>query len=294
MDWAKIKKTVETLDIVPRAVLIEVTVAEVTLNKDFEFGVEWWFRDVNVDGGVLSGAFRNSLTTYVADDAAKAIGTAVTGGLGMGWVAHAGDIAVLLRALSNKTKVNILSTPTLLATDNQEASITVGGREPVPTGTAIGAAGTSDAVISSIQYEETGVILNVTPHINQGGLVRMDVEHTIRNVDDRNVTVGNNNTAPSFSERNIRTTLLAQNGSTVVIGGIIQNRTTEGKTGVPGFQNLPLLSPLFSTKNNGLSRTELIIAITPHVIDQRENGSTREFLNRLKDLRRKAEGGKTL
>ncbi len=295
MDWAKIKKTVETLDIVPRAVLIEVTVAEVTLTKDFQFGVQWFFRDVDVDSGVLSGASRQTtLTTDVASEAAKAIGTAVVGGLGLGWVANVGDIAVLLQALSTKTKVNILSTPTLLATDNQEASITVGGREPIPTGTAIGAAGTTDAVISSIQYEETGVILNVTPHINAGGLVRMDLEQTIRNVDNRNVTVGNNNTAPSFSERNIKTTLLAQDGSTVVIGGIIQNRATESLGGIPGLKDLPLIAPLFSSKNNGLNRIELIIAITPHVIDQRENGSTREFLNRMRNLQKRARSGRTL
>lgn len=295
MDWAKIKKTVETLDIVPRAVLIEVTVAEITLTKDFQFGVQWFFKDTGVASGEMSGAHRvtNGLPITFADRSARAVGAAVAGGLGLGWISNVGDIGVLLQALSNKTKVNILSTPTLLATDNQEASITVGGREPVPTGTAIGAAGTTDAVISSIQYEETGVILNVTPHINAGGLVRMDLEQTIRNVDNRNVTVGNNNTAPSFSERNIRTTLLAQDGSTVVIGGIIQNRGSDNKTGIPGVQDLPLIAPLFSTKNTTLNRTELIIAITPHVIDQRENVATREFLNRMRDLRKRADRGKT-
>ncbi|NTU49037.1 MAG: type II and III secretion system protein, partial [Syntrophobacteraceae bacterium] len=102
------------------------------------------------------------------------------------------------------------------------------------------------------------------------------------------------NTAPSFSERNIRTTLLAQDGSTVVIGGIIQNRASESLGGIPGLKDLPLIAPLFSAKNNGLNRTELIIAITPHVIDQRENGSTREFLNRMRDLQKRARRGRIL
>lgn len=289
MDWAKIKKTIETLDIVPRAVLIEVMVAEVTLNKDLQYGVQWFFKDAEIGKGVSAGSFEKSFASDLAD---KALAGAVSSGLALSWVANARDIAVLIQALSEKTKVNILSTPTLLATDNQEASITVGGREPVPTGTAIGAAGTTDAVISSIQYEETGVILNVTPHINAGGLVRLELEQTIR-VTGQSVTVGNNNTAPRFDERNIRTTLLAQNGSTVVIGGIIQQRLQENKDGIPVLGEIPILGPLFANTGKTNNRTELIIAITPHVIDQRDNNTAKEFIQRLQDLRRRAERGQT-
>ncbi|NLI33461.1 MAG: type II secretion system protein GspD, partial [Deltaproteobacteria bacterium] len=128
--------------------------------------------------------------------------------------------------------------------------------------------------------------------INAGGLVRLELEQTIRNTGD-SVTVGDNNTAPRFDERNIRTTLLAQNGSTVVIGGIIQQKLQETKDGIPGLQNVPILGSLFANTSKSNDRTELIIAITPHVVDQRENNTTREFLRRLKDLKIRAEQGRT-
>lgn len=289
MDWGRIKKTIETLDIVPRAVLIEVMVAEITLNKDLQYGVQWFFKNAEIYKGVTSGSFQKAFSTDLTD---KALAGTITSGLALSWVSNARDIATLIQLLSERTKVKILSTPTILATDNQEASITVGGREPVPTGTAIGASGTTDAIISSISYEETGVILNVTPHINAGGLVRLELEQTIRNTGS-SVTVGDNNTAPRFDERNIRTTLLAQNGNTVVIGGIIQQKLQESRSGIPALQNVPILGSLFANSSKSNDRTELIIAITPHVVDQRENHTTREFLRRLKDLKIRAEQGRT-
>jgi len=163
----------------------------------------------------------------------------------------------------------------------------VGGREPVPTGSYAGTADVANGVFSTIQYEETGVILNVTPHINAGGLVRLEVEQTIRRVDPNTAVVGNNNTAPRFTERNVKTTLLAQSGNTVVIGGIIDSAQNTGKQGIPFLQDLPILSPLFSTTSNNVVRTELLIAITPHVIDQRGSEAPRELLDKLKNLKRR-------
>jgi len=126
----------------------------------------------------------------------------------------------------------------------------------------------------------------VIPHINAGGLVRLEVEQIIRNVADQ-TTQGIN--SPRFTERNVRTTLLAQDGSTVVIGGIIEDRHSNGKTGIPVLQDIPIIWPLFSTLEKKMNRTELIIAITPHVVDHRESDVTREFLSKLKQLKRRIE-----
>jgi len=214
-----------------------------------------------------------------------------TGGLSTFWgtLPHNGvrDVAVLLDLLGAKTTVNVLSTPTLLATDNQQASITVGGREPIQTGQTLLEGGVStNNIFTTIQYEETGIILNVTPHINAGGLVRLEVEQTIRNVAEQ-TTQGIN--SPRFTERNVKTTLLAQDGSTVVIGGIIEDRRSDGKTGIPVLQDMPIIWPLFSTTDKKMNRTELIIAITPHVVDHRESDVTREFLGKLKQLKKRIE-----
>ncbi|SPJ14578.1 General secretion pathway protein D [Syntrophobacter sp. SbD2] len=303
VDYGKIKKTIDTLDIVPRAVLIEVLVAEVDLTKDFAYGLQYYFQTHPSTGAGYSLSFGGlsnatpTTTTPTSGTSPQSIGNVIsqtigtvaqsaTGtGIGMGWVANSQSIAALLSAVASKTNVTVLSTPTLLATDNTEATITVGGSVPVPTGSVTGVT-TGAEVVNTIQYAETGVILNITPHINAGGLVRIELEQTIRQVNNPTATVGNSSTAPTFIERNIKTTLLAQNGSTVVIGGIINSQNTVTKTGIPYLQDVPLLSPLFSGKSTDLQRTELMIAITPHVIDQKSSDSTRELIQKLNSLKR--------
>jgi general secretion pathway protein D len=276
-DYAKIKKTIDTLDILPRAVLIEVLILEVTLNKDLAYGVEWLFRS-----GDFKALFNNGTIGAADFDADKL----VSSGLRL-FAGDVSNLAALVTAIADRTEVNVLSAPTLLATDNKEASITVGGREPVPTGTAIGE-GTGGTTVSAISYEETGVILNVVPHINAGGLVRLEVEQTIRRT-GQTVEVGAGNTAPRFNERNVKTTLLAQDGSTVVIGGIIEDNVQRDKDGIPFLQDIPIISPLFSVKSKQRDRTELLIAITPHVVDRRNSEKTREFLDRLRQLKRRID-----
>ncbi len=301
VDYGKVKKTIETLDIVPRAVLIEVMVAEVDLTKDFTYGVQYYYQthpSTNTGYSLSFGGLSNVSTTTTSTTGATTsptatgafplnIGTVAGAGLGLAWVANAQNIAALISFISSKSNVTVLSTPTLLATDNMESTITVGGSVPVPTGSyATTETGTlANSVFSTIQYAETGLILNVTPHINAGGLVRLELEQTIRQVDNAAATVGANNTAPTFTERNLKTTLLAQNGATVVIGGIINSQHTANKTGIPYLQNIPLLSPLFSSSNTDLQRTELLIAITPHVIDQRNAEAPSELIQKLKSLR---------
>lgn len=309
IDYAKIKKTMETLDILPRAVLIEVLIAEVTLGKEFQYGLQYFFQthpETHTGFGVSFGGLSNSGTTStsatttllpsssavpLAAQAASAfpdIGGLAGAGVALSWIANAQNLAIFLTALSSKTNVTVLSTPTLLATDNKEATITVGGRQPVPTGSYTGTDSTDSGIFSTIQYEETGVILNVIPHINAGGLVRLELEQTIRRV-DQSTLVGANNVAPTFTERNVRTTLLAQNGATVVVGGIIDTAQNNNKNGIPFLQDVPLLSPLFAATDRNVNRTELIVAITPHVIDQRGSEAPREFLEKMKNLKRRIE-----
>ena len=278
-DYAKIKKTLDSLDILPRAVLIEMMIAEITLTKDFQYGLQYFFNNINTNNGKFTAGHGKAGLNSTA------LSLVNTAGLNLFWTNFAGNIQILLSLLSERTTVNVLSTPTLLATDNKEASITVGGRQPIPLGTTI----SSDTTYSSIDYEETGVIMNVIPHINAGGLVRLEVEQTIRTVDNDAVTVGNDATAPSFRERNVKTTLLAQDGSTVVIGGIIQQESSQSKKGIPWLQDIPLISPLFTNKSDSTKRTELVIAITPHVVSHRESESTREFMDRLRELRGRIE-----
>ncbi len=283
-DYAKVKKSIQSLDVIPRGVLIEVTIAEVTLNNELEYGVEWFLKNKGVD---IAGSGKGSAVMSTGQSFTKDfdINTTLSNGLTLYWENVAGNIAALINLLSSKTDVSILSNPTLLATDNKEASITVGGREPIVTKTVTSTDTTDNTIANSIEYEETGIILTVTPHINAGGLVRLDVEQTIRDAIANTVSGID---SPAFTERKINTTLIAQNGSTVVIGGIIQTKSDTTHTGVPFLDKVPLIAPLFSSKDKTMERTELIIAITPRVVDHnRDEISSREFLEKMKQLRQK-------
>jgi len=293
-DYAKIKATILALDIVPRAVLIEVLLAEITLTKDFQYGIEWFFKDKGLNVGKTKGrgtavlnnnkglnsSGQNATITGVVNPLLTAL-TSSSPGLSLFWTSVGGDIATLIRLLSSDTNVRVLSNPTLLAMDNQQATITVGGREPILSQQSLNAASDTN-IINSIQYEETGIILNVIPHINSGGLVRMEVEQTIRNTTPNNASGID---SPAFTERHVQTSLIAQDGKTAVIGGIIQQTENTGKSGIPFLRNVPLLGPLWSSESKNVVRTELIVAITPHVVKQGDNESSREFLRKLKQLR---------
>ena len=278
-DYEMVKSVIEPLDIVPRAVLIEVTLAEITLNKNLEYGITWWIQEQAVQQAL------NTSGSSTFDFTKVDLRTAATAGYGLFY--STADLKAFIKLLGEKTSVNILSTPTLLASDNQEASITVGGREPIQTGQTVTEGGTT---VNSIQYEETGIILTVTPHINEGGQVRMEVDQVIRTVKPNTVSGID---SPAFDERKVKTALLAKDGQTVVIGGIIQHEKTRSKSGIPFLQDMPLLAPLFTSASDKYKRTELIIAITPHVIVSREqeNRTTSEFLNKLKTLKGRIESG---
>ncbi len=294
VDYSKLMQTIKRLDIVPRAVLIEVMIAEVELTKQFQFGLQYYFQThpaTNTGFGVSFGGLSNqpssSTTTTTASGAFPiSIGSVAGAGVALDWIANAQNLAVLLSALSSKTKVSVLSTPTLLATDNQEATLTVGGEQPVPTGSVTGYT-TGSSVISTIDYAETGVILDLTPHINAGGLIRIDLDTTVRRLNDQTVTVGSSGTvAPTFTERHIKTSILAQNSRTVIIGGIIDSQGTQGKSGIPWLENIPLLSPLFAATTSNLDRVELLIAITPHMVERAGTQAPAELIEKLRNLKR--------
>lgn len=288
-DYAKIKKTIETLDILPRAVLIEVTIAEVTLSDKLEYGLEFFFKDIGMVVGPKSGNLAGLFQGGSAFSSAATAIPGITPGIGMTWVSDDAKIGVLLKLLSDYTDVNVLSTPTLLAVDNKAASIMVGGREPVPTGSYTGST-VGTGILATISYEQTGIILNLIPHINAGGLVSLEVEQTIRRIGPTRKDIAPNTNAPSFDERNVTTSVLAQSGTTVVIGGIIQTQNDSEHGGIPYLKNVPIIGPLFtSIKSKKTAKTELIVAITPYLIDKRDTEVTREFVEKLRNLKARIE-----
>ncbi len=281
-DQEKIHTTIEALDIVPRAVLIEVLIAEVTLTDDLSYGVEWYIKNKGMDLFGYQGKYSASQDFGNKYEPDFDIGTAANKGLSLFWGTYDGDIAALVTLLSTKTKVHILSTPTLLAMDNQPATINVGGREPIITQQSQNVS-SDNTILNTIQYVDTGIILNVTPHINSGGLIRNEIELTIRDA-KKNAKSGID--SPSFTERKVKTTLLAKNGDTVLIGGIIQHKVESTRKGIPVLSTMPIIYPLFSNTSRTNTSTELIMAITQHVREKHPDAASEEFIRKLNRIRK--------
>ncbi len=253
-DYRVVENILRSIDVLPRQVLIEATIAEVTLDDSTELGVEWSFdRTDDNPTGLLTANIGESGLTY-------------TIGLTEKWT-HA------LNALAAKNKVNILSAPTVLASDNKKAQINVSTQVPLATTEfQYNATDVNPIFQTTIQYRNTGIILTVTPRINERGLVSMEIRQEISD-EAGGVNVGGQQ-YPSFFERVVETTLTVKDDQTIVLGGLITEKRDQGESGVPFFKDLPYLGYLFGKKSDSTTKTELIILLTPRVIVSLEDVDT--------------------
>lgn len=246
-DYQMIKNLLAQLDVLPRQVLIEVTIAEITLDDKSELGVEWSYvkGDASMNSSLLSANLGKGGLQYTIGSPDR-------------WKAT-------MTALASQNKVNILSSPTILASNSKPASIDISTEVPVASSEYRYSGSSSDDVLStSIQYRDTGVMLSVTPHINEMGLVTMDITQEVSEQAE-NVQVGSQN-YPSFFKRAANTTLTVQSGQTIVIGGLIRETKSRGSSGLPWVVSIPVLNFLFGRDTDSFSKTELIIMISPYVI----------------------------
>jgi general secretion pathway protein D len=300
-EFQNIKNILKEIDIMPRQVLMDVLVAEVTLADDLKFGVEYEVQrrapggtgDVRVFDRTFTS--RGSILSGLGAPTATGVGPS-----GLNAVIGTGNaIRSFINALMADSRVKILSSPTILATDNRPARIQVGSEEPIATGTITGAVGTV-ASSTTIQYRNTGRIVTIIPQVNSRGLVNLQM---LAEVSQRggDVQVGSDK-FPSFDTRQAETTAVVHDGDTLVIGGIITDRKSRGRVGIPFLMDIPVLGRFFGTTTDEVDRTELIMLITPHVIRDRQEAKsvTEEFKERLstvtKDLekrKKEAEEQKT-
>jgi general secretion pathway protein D len=174
-----------------------------------------------------------------------------------------------------------------MAADNREAHILVGSSIPILTSTQQSTLATSN-LVSSVQYRDTGKILTILPQVNSQGLVNMQVRQEVSDVQE---AVFGQTQSPSFTTRETETTLVVQDGETVIIGGIIDDQVTHNRSGIPYLMDVPVLGRLFRVERDIAERTELILLITPYVVRSRDEarGVTGEFANRLKGIKELAE-----
>lgn len=268
-EYEKIQAAVKKLDVVPRQVLIEMTIAEVTLTDEYKYGLEWYFSNRAHQGGQLD--------TGIAGIAQLIPGFSYT------WKDSAGAIKAVLNAMATNSKLNIISSPHVMVSDNQVAKIQVGDRVPTVSQTqSLATTATTTGVISSVQYIDTGVMLAVKPHINAGGQVTMEVSQEVSNA-SKTTTSGID--SPTISKRTAQSTVTIQSGETMVLGGLIKEEKNNGSEGVPLLSEIPVLGGLFGTQSKKNNRTELVILITPRVANNSQQ--SREITD---EIRRRISG----
>lgn len=304
-----LKAVVDSLDIRRAQVLVEAIIVEVQNSDGSELGVQWMYRDnENGFGASTDGKSLLSNVGGAAVDATDgglvklAAGLAAIPGqtFGIGRLGKTGDFLGLLRMLQTKSGTNVLSTPNLLTTDNTKASISVGQKIPFKTGSFSGASGTTggstgfQSPFNTINRESVGVKLEVTPHINEGDSLMLDVKQEVSGISDKN-----NPDGPITDERKIDTQILIADGQTVVLGGLIRDDVQVGSTRVPLLGSIPLLGRLFRTETSTKLKTNLLVFIRATVIrdDRVMEGATAEKYQGIRDLQlksRRQEGFKSI
>ena len=271
VEYQRVEKTLIKLDLVRTQVLIEASIVEVTLTDGLEYGLEWAFDD-NLGGGDtgrglldLGGGLLPQVPgfSYTVSDSA-------------------GAVKAVVNALAQKSLINVISTPSVMVLDNHTASIHVGDQQPIQSASTVTNGGN---VQNSIQYKDTGVKLNVTPSVNDGGLVTLVIDQSITDVGSVDAATGQR----TFLERTVSSTVAIRSGESVVLGGLIRDNETEGRSGVPLLMDIPVLGSLFSTTTQDSTRTELLIFISPRVLDGDQdlrdlNVEMRERMRGLKDF----------
>ncbi len=254
------------VDIIPLQVLIEATIAEVDLNDQLQYGTQFFFKADHVaetlgPPNIANFPSLNSLTFPSSSPY---------------FILSKGP-NFALSALAQVTKVKILSAPEVMVLDNQAARLQVGQQVPVLTGTATSTLAAGAPVVNSVDYHETGVIMQVTPRVNTGGLVSLDIAQEVSSVAAAatNTVTG----SPTFNDQVFRTRVAVQDGQTVGMAGLITDNVQEGNSGLPFLKDIPLVGTLFSTQSNARMRAELLVLITPHVVhDQRDARALTEDL----------------
>jgi general secretion pathway protein D len=286
VEYSVIEAALKKLDVPQRQVAIELTIAEITLTDQLQFGVEWLFKGAAPSGRGSGGQFNTTPPFNPAVPIAAAAASTTPLGLalstGFNYLINnanfPGGVQAALHLLDTYGNTKVISNPHLAALDNQKATIKVGNRIPINQQTLVG--GTTNAVTTTAQYIDTGVLVQVTPHINAGGLVTLEVDAEVSTPG----TTADPNAAPPINTRSVQTLLAVPTGQTMVMGGLITENSQNNSAGLPGLARIPILGGLFGNQTLQKDRTELILFITPRVVENEA-----DYRRVIDDLRRKME-----
>jgi len=256
------------VDIMSLQVRVDATVAEVTLNDSLQYGTQFFFKSGGING-ILSGASQQiGGGNLVSSALSSSFPGFVIGGGGQG------GAPFVINALQSVTKVRVLSSPELMVVDNQPASLMVGDLVPYLTGATTSVLTANSTITNSINYQPTGVILQITPHVSNTGMVTLDISQQVSSVSSTSTATGSGSASinsPTFSERQVTSRVSISDGQTVGLAGLITDNEARGNQGLPWLKDIPILGFLASQQNNQRTRTELLVLITPHVIRNQDD-----------------------
>ncbi|RKZ67673.1 MAG: type II secretion system protein GspD [Gammaproteobacteria bacterium] len=267
-DYRGIESVIKQLDVAPRQVLIEATIAEVTLSNSLNYGVRWF-----LSGGNTGLGFNAPVPSSAGGD-----------GMTLATFSSSGDARLFIDLLASKTSVKFLSAPQVMVLDNHTANIRVGDQIPVTVRSSQSTVDPDAPVVSEVQFRDTGTLLSVTPRINAGGQVTLEISQEVSLPGSEPAVGGGGNVA--ISQRTIDSSVVVQSGETVVLGGLILETHNEAKSGIPFLMDIPWLGYLFSSTSDVVFRTELIVMITPKVIE--DEHAMRALMDELRNKMKKA------
>lgn len=273
-EYAELLELLKVVDVYPQQVLLEVLVGEVNLDDTLRLGVDWKYL------GTADG-----YNQTVAVNPLQSIGTGTLSYL----VEKTGRLTAAFRALATAGKASVLSSPSIVATNGKKSKINVADSIPIVTSTL--QSNTNPPVTTTtVEYKDVGVLLSFTPFINESGMVTLEIDQEVSEVSNTSASASNN---PTFFKRTISTNLVASQDQSIVLGGLVKEKKSLNRDGIPFFYKIPVFGWLFGSRDNEFTRTELLIFITPRVVRSPEEGQrmSREFEDRVEEL--KARLGET-
>jgi general secretion pathway protein D len=303
-DYKNILETVKKLDLYPKQVLIEVLLAEITLDDTNKFGIEW-ARFID-KAGVHTIGFGTTPGSPPIDPytAATALPLPGAGTLRYSIIKESERLSAAIKLAATENRLKIVSSPHLLASNNKEAKMQVGKAQPVLTSTyAYGSTTTSGTVVSStttpstgliegtIEYKDIGIILTVTPRVSDGGLITLELQIEKSDVNTDALPLGNLQNVPVFTKKTAKTILSVNEAQTIVIGGLIEDTKDVKKSGIPLLSKIPIIGALFGSQEYTFSKTELVLLMTPHIITDhiQSKNVTEEFKEKVEGLKKELE-----
>ncbi|MDM8566518.1 type II secretion system secretin GspD [Candidatus Halobeggiatoa sp. HSG11] len=255
-DYRQLLETIYALDQVPKEVMVNVVIAEVTLTEANKFGIDWKyiFGDVNA----------SNVNYAQTDFSVPGHGDKDNSLAGLVFNKTIGSLTALLNIIASTNDISILSRPSLLVRNNEEASINIGASEPFSSSTDRGI--NSNYVTQSVQYKDTGITVKVTPRINDNGIINLEIFQELSQLGPERGA--ETKKMQSFIQRKVETSVVVRDGSAIIIGGMIETRTANNKQGLPGLMNVPVLgNTVFSSTDNEIIRTELVLMILPQIVN---------------------------